>query len=114
MVASVLTTFPDEGMVQCDWIGPLANAETGNAAQAGRWPTKSVQAVGTFGAAGSVAIEGSNDGTNWFALDDSLGVVIALTAATPISDILQNTKHIRARVTAGDGTTALRVILVGV
>lgn len=113
MATHVLTTFPDEGMVQLDWPA-LANGESGNAAQAGRWPTKSVHASGTFGAGGSVAIQGSNDGTNWFALDDSLGTVIALTAAAPIADILQNTKHVRAVVTAGDGTTALRVIIIGV
>lgn len=114
MVATVQTTYPDENVIQLDWIGPLANAEVGNAGQAARYPTQCVQAVGTFGAGGAVAIEGSNDGANWFALDDSLGVAISLTAAAPISDILHHTKHIRPRVTAGDGTTALRVILIGV
>ena len=113
MATTVRTTYPDENVIQLDWIN-LLNAESGDAAQAARYPTKAVQAVGTFGAGGSVAIEGSNDGVNWFALRDSLGVVIALTAAAPIKDVLENTRHLRARVTAGDGTTALRVILIGV
>lgn len=113
MVATVLSTFPNENIIQLDWIGPLANAESGLAGEAERWPTKSVQAVGTFGVGGSVAIEGSNDNVNWAALRDSTGTVIALTAATIIRDILENTRFIRPRVTAGDGNTALRVIVLG-
>jgi hypothetical protein len=114
MVATVLTRFPEEGVVEADWIGPLANAEAGSAAKLARYGAKSAQATGTFGAGGSVAIEGSNDGTNWFALtkDDS-SAAIALTAAAPGAGILENTLYIRPRVTAGDGTTALRVIIAG-
>jgi len=112
VVATVLTTYPEEGIVLSDWIGPLANAEAGNANKLSQYPTKSVQVTGTFGAAGSVAIEGSQDGTTWGALRDSTGTLIAITANTMIRDVLENTAFIRPRVTAGDGTTALRVMVV--
>jgi len=108
----VLTTYPEEGAVNASWPA-LANAESGNHAQLSKWPTKSVHAVGTFGAGGSVAIEGSNDGTNWAVLRDGTGTDIALTAATIVRDILENTRFIRPRVTAGDGTTSLNVIISG-
>lgn len=112
MVATCRTTYPEEGVVQADWIGPLANAEAGDANQLSQKNIKSVQVIGTFGAGGSVAIEGSNDGTTWGALRDSTGTLIAITAATMIRDVLENTRYIRPRVTAGDGTTALRVIII--
>jgi hypothetical protein len=114
MVATVLTTFPEEGIVQADWIGALANAESGNSARLARWTSKSAHATGTFGAGGAVAIEGSNDGSNWFALTKEDGsAVISLTSANPGAGILENTLFVRPRVTAGDGTTALRVVIVG-
>ena len=40
----------------------------------------SIQVVGTFGGA-SVALQGSNDGTNWVGLSDRAGTAIAITAA---------------------------------
>ena len=40
----------------------------------------SVQVVGTFGSA-SVAMQGSNDGTNWVSLNDLQGDAIAITSA---------------------------------
>ena len=111
MTTTVLTTFIEEGIVQADWTG-LANAETGLATQLAKWPTKAAHATGTFGVGGAVAIEGSNNGTDFFALRDSMGVAISLTAAAPIKDVLENPRHIRARVTAGDGTTNIRVLIV--
>jgi hypothetical protein len=114
MVATVRTTYPEAEIIVADWTGPLANGEAGNANRLARFTTKSAHATGTFGVGGSVAIEGSNDGDNWFALTkDDASTAIALTAASPGAGILENTLYIRPRVTAGDGTTALRVIIVG-
>lgn len=113
MATTVITTYPEEGMIQVQWPS-LVNGDSGDAAQPTKYPTKAVQATGTFGVGGSVAIEGSNDKVNWSPLRDSLGVAIALTAANIVRDILENPRHIRAHVTAGDGTTALAVTLIGV
>lgn len=69
---------------------------------------KSIQVEGTFGAGGSVAAEGSNDGTNYRALTDPQGTTIAITAAG-IKAITEAVMNFRPHVTAGDGTTSLTV-----
>ena len=94
------------------WQGDLPTwAAIPNGNQGAQWalkPSRSAffQVTGTFGAGGSVRLEGSNDGTNWFALSPA-----ALTAAgffAPLG-VLEYPKFIRPNVTAGDGTTALTV-----
>lgn len=63
-------------------------------------------ATGTFGAAGSIQLEGSNDGVNWFKLSPA-----ALTAAGSFTlAVNECPKYIRPNCTAGDGTTAITVI----
>lgn len=65
---------------------------------------RTVQVTGTFGSGGTVAIEGTLDGTNWFELTD-------FTAAGGVG-IVNPLKGIRPHVTAGDGTTDLDVTIV--
>jgi hypothetical protein len=71
---------------------------------------RSVQVTGTFGAGGTVIVEGSLDGTNWFQLKDAGGTLISFTAAG-LKAVLEYTTYIRFNVTAGDGTTNLTGIL---
>jgi hypothetical protein len=61
----------------------------------------SIQAVGTFGGA-SVALQGSNDGTNWVGLTDRSGVTIALTAAGG-SEFSTSFVYLRPLATGGTG-----------
>lgn len=64
---------------------------------------------GTFGAGGSVAVEGSNDPTNpasWGALHNDAGTAIAITVAG-VHRPVEKVYAARLRVTAGDGTTSL-------
>jgi hypothetical protein len=72
----------------------------------GAWRQASFQVAGTFGMAGSVSLEGSNDGTTWVALSPA-----ALTAAGFFAalGIMEHPRFIRPNVTAGDGTTSLTV-----
>ena len=70
-----------------------------------------MQVTGTFGG-GSVALQGSNDGTNWVALKDLTGTVIAITVAGGV-DFSVSCVYIRPRITGGTGddvdvTIALR------
>lgn len=67
---------------------------------------RTVQFDGTFGVGGSITLEGSNDGTNWFTLTDPQGNAITKTAAG-LEVIEEGPRYIRPRVTAGDGTTSL-------
>lgn len=71
---------------------------------------KTIQVEGTFGAGGSVAAEGSNDGTNFRALTNPQGTTIAVTSAG-IAAITEAVIGVRPHVTAGDGTTSLTVTM---
>lgn len=71
-------------------------------------PDRSVQVTGTFGAGGSVRLQGSNDGSTYVALTDPQGNALNLTASS-IEAITEITRYIRPLVTAGDGTTSLVV-----
>lgn len=72
-----------------------------------RYRTGWFTATGTWGVGGSVQLEGSNDGVNWFKLSPA-----ALTAngSFAILGVTEVPKYIRPNVTAGDGTTSITVI----
>ena len=74
---------------------------------------RSIQLNGTLGVAGACVIEGSNDNVNYFLLKDQGGTAMTLTALGIYGfqpGILP--RYIRPRITAGDGTTSLTVILL--
>lgn len=72
---------------------------------------RAVQVSGTFGAGGTVIVEGTTDGTNWSQLRDPGGTVLSFTAAG-LKAILEHVVAVRPRVTAGDGTTSITANLV--
>ena len=86
----------------------LGNGDVGQALDLGAYHERSAQVSGTFGAGGSVRLEGSLLGTTYAALHDSAGVALDQTAAG-IATIRDLSRYTRPRVTAGDGTTALTV-----
>lgn len=90
----------------------LANGDTGLPIEIPGLANRSVQVTGTFGAGGSITMQGSNDGSNWATLTDGDGNNITITAAK-IENIYEFTRYVRPSVTAGDGTTALTITLVG-
>jgi hypothetical protein len=93
---------------------PLANLDTGDPLELSDRADRSIQIKGTFGAAGNVLLEGSNDpvgSTATYApLSDPQGVALNFTAAG-IKAVAEACRWIRPRVTAGDGTTALSAAL---
>jgi hypothetical protein len=91
------------------WVA--ANGDSGSPYEMRQQADRSVQIAGTFGAGGSVNVEGSNDGTNYQILRDPQGVALTFTAAG-LKQVLEITNYIRPRVTAGDGTTALTITLL--
>jgi hypothetical protein len=74
---------------------------------------RSVHVSGTFGASGSLTLEGSNQATpaTWVGLTDPQGNALTFTSAR-IEQIAEYTRWIRPRVTAGDGTTSLVVDMI--
>jgi hypothetical protein len=105
-----LSPNPDLHMLRYKWLD-IPNGNQGNAIAMGNYQDRTVQVVGTFGAGGSVTIQGSNDGgTTWAALSDPLGNALTFTAAG-MKAITELPYEIRPSVTAGDGTTAIDVWL---
>lgn len=89
---------------------PLANGDDGQAWDTQDYPDISVQFGGTFGAGGTVIIEGCNEvtPTNWLTLNDPQGNAASTTSAK-IEQLMENVRWVRPRVTGGDGTTAITV-----
>ena len=75
------------------------------------YPDMTVAITGTFGAAGSITMQGSNDGTNWFALTDPQGNAITKTAAG-MEIVVEAPRYVRPLVAGGDGTTSLTATLL--
>lgn len=98
------------GMVRVTWAA-MANGDVGAPVRYHSHADRSVQIVGTFGAAGSALIEGSLDETNYATLNDPQGVPLTLTTAK-VKSIAEMSVIARPRVTAGDGTTALTVTMI--
>jgi hypothetical protein len=96
---------------QVTWSG-MINGDVGSTVSYPGYADKSIQVEGTFGAGGSVACEGNNDGANFEPLTDPQGVIIGIATAGPrIKAITEAVINVRPRVTAGDLTTALVVTM---
>lgn len=110
MSTAVITTYPGHGVALATWAA-LANGEAGQPVSLHRYPDKTFQISGTFGAGGSVNIEGSNDGSNWNVLADINGNALTRNASG-IDTISDNPFYIRANCTVGDGTTNLKITIL--
>lgn len=87
------------------WDG-LLNGDTGAPLSLPDYADLTVTVEGTFGVGGSITLQGSNDGTNYYALTDPQGNAITKTAAG-IEAVTETPRYFRPNVTAGDGTTDL-------
>jgi len=102
----------DKGVHIVQWTG-LLNGDDGEPLEMPGSSDRSVQVTGTYGAGGNLRMEGSNDGTNYAPLADPQGTDLDIVAADKqIEQILELTRFIRPRVTAGDGTTTLVVTML--
>ena len=105
----VVTISPDgDGSVVILSWPAVPNGNDGTFAEYSEYVDKSVQVTGTFGVSGSVSLEGSNDGVNWFTLTRPGATALSFTAAG-LAAVVEATKYIKPLVTAGDGTTSLTV-----
>ena len=92
------------------WTG-LLNGDVGDIFQFPDWADRCIQVAGTFGAGGTVLIEGSNNGVDWATLNDTNGVALSLTAAG-LRQMSEAPLLIRPRVSAGDGTTSIAATVI--
>lgn len=109
--ALVNVTDGNINFLRTKWLA-MANGDTGAPIANCDYQDRTVQVTGTFGAAGSVTIQGSNDdGVTWATLTDPLGNALTFTAAG-MKQITELPYAIRPAVTAGDGTTSVNVYLL--
>lgn len=97
--------------VLISWEG-LANGDTGAPAKFAGAADRSVQFDGTWGAGGSVKLEGRNGpSSSYEALTDPQGNAITKTgdALEAVSEV---TVEVRPNVTNGDGTTSINCYLL--
>lgn len=115
MSTKAVITVPGNGNNNIKSVvwGSLVNGDAGDAAgpDMALWSDRSIQVTGTFGAAGTVVLEGSNDGNNWFTLNSPQGTALSFTAAG-LKQVLEGALYVRPHVTAGDGTTAIAVAMM--
>jgi hypothetical protein len=100
------------GQTQMVTWAALTNTTTdvGNAVELPYAKKLTVQIIGTFGTGGNLRFQGSNDGTNWAALNDVTGTALNFTVAG-IEAAVELPRYLRPAITAGDGTTSLTCIL---
>lgn len=106
------TPWDASGIEIWRWTG-LGNGDDGDPLTLPQFADRSVQVKGTFGAGGTIIIEGSNDpeSPTYAPLVDPQGSAISFTSAG-IEQILEASYLIRPRVTAGDGTTSLTITIL--
>lgn len=100
---------PSDSIARFTW-SPLVQGSDGGAITWLTYTDRSVQVFGTFGGA-SVVIEGSNNGTDWATLTDPQGNDLTVSAAK-IEQVLEVCLYLRPRISGGDGTTSLSVVVV--
>jgi hypothetical protein len=91
---------------------PLLNGDDGAKVDTADLADITFQVIAsTFGAGGTVILEGSCDGgVTWFPLKDPSSTAISKTSAGG-SAVLEHCQFTRARCTGGDGTTAINCLL---
>lgn len=106
----------NDGVRQVKWAGIASGDTCTPFAAASTYPGKSVQVTGTFGVAGTAAIQGSNWGplestpTYKTLTDPQMNALQFLSAG--LEEIIENTALIKPTISGGDGTTSLTVRLV--
>lgn len=89
---------------------PVTQADSCRAVEYPKHNDKSIYVSGTFGGA-SVALHGSNDRTNFAALNTPASVAIAITAES-VKAVLENTVQVKPVATGGAGQSITVSMLV--
>lgn len=100
-------TILNDGTTLVINISGMLNGETSDPIEWAEYQDRSIQLSGVFGAAGNVVAEGSNDGINYAQLSNAAGGVSLTFGTASVKQVLEATRYLRLRVTAGDETTLL-------
>jgi hypothetical protein len=94
------------------WENFTAADDVGEHLITAHYSDKTVTVFGNFGSGGSMKMEGSNDGVNWFDMTDPQGNALTFTAAK-MEMLQENPLYVRPKMTAGTSVD-IDVILCGV
>jgi len=107
--ATTTDVSDDRSVIRSVWTLTTTD-HTGQPVRAIEFENTTFQAVGTFGGC-TVIIEGSLDGTNFYALRDITGTGIALTSAG-LQKVLESVQYIRPRLSVvGTGASITATLL---
>jgi hypothetical protein len=105
------------------WIAPsthqktwaaVLNGDTMSPLNAPQLQDKTISVMGTFGAAGAIALLGSNDGVNWAPVHQAYtDTAISFTAAG-LQAVAESPAYLQPQLSGADGTTNLTVSIVSV
>ena len=106
------TPYDAHGVRLIQWTG-LLNGDDGTPFLGAPFNDRSIQVLGTFGVGGTLVMEGANAmlSPTWHGLADPQGNALSFTSGRTEA-VLEVTTQIRPRVTAGDGTTTLTVLML--
>jgi hypothetical protein len=102
---AIPTVLPDKTYMTATWTGETGN---GIATDFSRYHNR--KNVQRLGGTGTVTVEGSNDGTNWIALNNTANPTAAISLATgtnAAAGILEEPRYLRAVVAGGTATVTI-------
>lgn len=93
------------------WTPLTSTNNVGDAYDMSAWSDRTAQVTGTFGSA-TLIMQGSNDGTNWFPLNNLQGTAWSIAAAAGGKGIAEVARYMRPSTSGGDGTQSLTVTML--
>ena len=100
----------DPCTVTVSW-GPMKQGDTCQPANLVQWADRSIEADGTFGSGGTITLNGSNRGVNYYGLNDPSLTAISKTQ-NGVSQILELTVYVQPVLTGGDATTSVYLTML--
>ena len=108
---SGVSTWKARGVHEMRWVGLKAATSVGSWLSLPMLPDKTVEAFGTFTAAGKFQIEGATaTGASGRVLNDPVGSPLTITGSKA-AQIMENPYKIRPRVTISGGALAVTVVI---
>lgn len=98
----------DESVIIVTWANLAASGDVGDPIALAAWSDKTFVVSGAFVGLPTVAIEGSNNGTDWVALSNRQGTSMSFTAAA-MNTSQDRPVYVRPRLTAGTGGASITV-----
>lgn len=109
------TVTPTQTQFQIDheaytWALTTANAD-GEPCRFQGSGDRTFQVTGTFGSGGTIVLQGSLDGSNWFTLSDPSGDPVSFTSAG-LAAVAESPIYVRPFVSAGTGVSVTAILAI--